>query len=78
MKNNTENVTFLFLNFKKFIIVVLDEKNKVIYKKETSIENSTNNIEPINILCQTITSEELTISSPNIAVKPAINTKKCR
>lgn len=45
MKNNTENVTFLFLNFKKFIIVVLDEKNKVIYKKETSIENSTNNIE---------------------------------
>ena len=45
MNNNTENITFLFLNFKKFIIVVLDEKDKVIYKKETSIENSNNNIE---------------------------------
>ena len=43
----------------------------------TSIYNP-NNIEPINILCQTITSEGLIISSPNIAVKPAINTKMCR
>ena len=45
MKNNTGNITFLFLNFKKFTIVVLDEKDKVIYKKETSIENNNNNIE---------------------------------
>ena len=45
MKNNTDIITFLFLNSKKFMIVVLDEKNKVIYKKETKIRNSTNNIE---------------------------------
>ena len=45
MKNNTENKVFLFLNFYKFIIVVLNEKDEVIYKKKITIENSTNKIE---------------------------------
>ena len=44
MKNNSEYITFLFLSFKKFIIVVLNDKGEVIYKKETIIENSSNNI----------------------------------
>ena len=44
MKNNTEYKIFLFLSFKKFIIVVLNDKDEVIYKKETTIENSSNNI----------------------------------
>jgi hypothetical protein len=35
-------------------------------------------IEAINILCHTIISDGLTINSPRIAVKPAINTKKWR
>ena len=45
MKNNSENKVFLFLNFYKFIIVVLNEKDEVIYKKKITIENSTNKIE---------------------------------
>ena len=45
MKNNTENKVFLFLNFYKFIIVVLNEKDEVIYKKKITIENITNKIE---------------------------------
>ena len=44
MKNNTENKIFLFLSFKKFIIIVLNDKDEVIYKKEISIENSSNSI----------------------------------
>jgi len=44
MKNNSEYKIFLFLSFKKFIIVVLNDKDEVIYKKETAIENSSTNI----------------------------------
>ena len=44
MKNNTEYKIFLFLSFKKFIIVVLSDKDKVIYKKEIITENSSNKI----------------------------------
>ena len=44
MKNSTEYKIFLFLGFKQFIIVVLNDKDKVIYKKEITIENSSNNI----------------------------------
>ena len=63
--------TFLWADLRNSFISIL----KVFLLKSMY---SPNNIEPINILCQTITSEELAISSPNIAVKPAINTKKCR
>ena len=45
MNNNTEYNIFLFLNFKKFTIVVLNEKDEVIYKKENTIKNSSNKIE---------------------------------
>ena len=51
MKNNTKNKVFLFLNFYKFIIVVLNEKDEVIYKKKITIENSTNKIE-LNIFSE--------------------------
>jgi len=44
MKNNSEYKIFLFLSFKKFIIVVLNDKDDVIYKKETATENSSTNI----------------------------------
>ena len=37
MKNSTEYKIFLFLGFKQFIIVVLNDKDKVIYKKEITI-----------------------------------------
>ena len=45
MNNNTEYNIFLFLNFNRFIIVVLNEKDEVIYKKETITNSSSNNIE---------------------------------
>tara|TARA_B100000963_G_C22526364_1_gene625495 strand:- start:30 stop:731 length:702 start_codon:yes stop_codon:yes gene_type:complete len=45
MNNNTEYNIFLFLNFNRFTIVVLNEKDEVIYKKETTIKNSSNKIE---------------------------------
>ena len=45
MNNNTEYNIFLFLNFNKFTIVVLNEKDEVIYKKENTIKNSSNKIE---------------------------------
>ena len=51
MKNNSENKVFLFLNFYKFIIVVLNEKDEVIYKKKITIENITNKIE-LNIFSE--------------------------
>lgn len=35
-------------------------------------------IDAINILCQTMETDEFVISSPNTAVKPAIKTKKCK
>ena len=35
-------------------------------------------IDAINILCQTMETDEFVISSPKTAVKPAIKTKKCK
>ena len=35
-------------------------------------------IDAINILCQTIETDEFVISSPKTAVKPAMKTKKCK
>jgi len=55
-----------FINKFKFIL-------KLLLLISIYIPNKT---QPINILCQTITSDEFVISSPKIAVKPAIKTKK--
>ena len=35
MKNNLVNKTFIFISLNKFIIISLDETNKINYKKET-------------------------------------------
>ncbi len=40
MKNNSNNKTFLFINLNKFTIIVLDDFNEVIFKKELSLKNS--------------------------------------
>ena len=40
MKNNSNNKTFLFINFKKFKIIVLDDLNEVIFKKELLLKPS--------------------------------------
>ena len=40
MKNNSNNKTFLFINLKKFKIIVLDDLNEVIFKKELLLKPS--------------------------------------
>ena len=40
MKNNSNNKTFLFINLKKFQIIVLDDLNEVIFKKELLLKPS--------------------------------------
>ncbi|MDC3231685.1 hypothetical protein OBA37_02070 [Candidatus Pelagibacter sp.] len=40
MKNNTNNKTLLFLTLNKFTLIVLDEFNKVIFKKELLLKVS--------------------------------------
>lgn len=40
MKNNSNNKTFLFINLKKFKIIVLDDLNEVIFKKEVLLKPS--------------------------------------
>ena len=42
MVNNLDNKTFLFVSKKKFIIVVYNNENKILYKNETIKESKTN------------------------------------
>ena len=42
MANNLNNKTFLFVSKKKFIIIVYNNENKIIYKNEVTRESKTN------------------------------------
>ena len=42
MANNLNNKTFLFVSKKKFIIIVYNNENKIIYKNEVTKESKTN------------------------------------
>ena len=42
MVDNLNNKTFLFVSKKKFIIIVYNNENKIIYKKEKITESKTN------------------------------------
>ena len=40
MKNNSNNKTFLFINLKKFTLIVINEQSEVIFKKEHSTKDT--------------------------------------